>query len=235
MMHNARFLSLVFSVATLAAMGVGCGGAQTDATSAANPKPTVATTQAGVSPPTAVAKVGEAAPDFELVDLDGKSVKLSSFHGKIVVLEWFNPNCPFVRLSHTKGSLVGTAKRATDKGIVWLAINSAAAGKQGYGPDANRDGVKQFGLGHPVLLDETGKVGNMYGATNTPHMMVISADGKLAYRGAIDNSPDGEGESPEGGKLVNFVEQAISELSSGKPVSRTETKAYGCHVKYATP
>ena len=183
----------------------------------------------------AVAKVGEEAPDFELVDLDGKAVKLSSFRGKVVVLEWFNPNCPFVKLSHTKGSLVGTAQRARDKGVVWLAINSAAPGKQGYGPDANREGLKQFGLGHPVLLDETGKVGNMYGATNTPHMMIVAADGKLAYRGAIDNSPDGEGDSPEGGKLVNFVEQALAELASGRPVTRAETKAYGCHVKYATP
>ena len=220
-------------VCSVLALGVvGCGAAQKDA---ANAQPTVATAQAGVSTTGATAKVGEEAPDFELVDLDGKTVKLSSFRGKVVVLEWFNPNCPFVKLSHTKGSLVRTPRSARERGVVWLAVNSGGAGKQGYGLDANRDGVKQFGLEHPVLLDETGKVGHMYGATNTPHMMVISPDGKLAYRGAIDNSPDGEGDSPEGGKLVNYVEQAIGELGSGKAVSKAESKAYGCGVKYATP
>lgn len=227
-LHDAwRAGTAILLLASLSA----CGAKQ-EAPKVTSP---VATTQSVVQSPAQVAKVGEEAPDFELVDLDGKNVKLSSFRGKVVVLEWFNPNCPFVRLSHTKGSLVGTAKRNVDRGVVWLAVNSGGAGKQGYGLDANRDGKKTYGMEHPILLDETGKVGHMYGATNTPHMMVISADGKLAYRGAIDNSPDGEGESPEGGKLVNYVDQAVTELTSGKPVSKAESKAYGCGVKYATP
>ncbi|MFO0662298.1 MAG: redoxin family protein [Polyangiaceae bacterium] len=227
-LHDAwRAGTAILLLASLSA----CGAKQ----EAPNVTSPVATTQSVVQSPAQVAKVGEEAPDFELVDLDGKNVKLSSFRGKVVVLEWFNPNCPFVRLSHTKGSLVGTAKRNVDRGVVWLAVNSGGAGKQGYGLDANRDGKKTYGMEHPILLDETGKVGHMYGATNTPHMMVISADGKLAYRGAIDNSPDGEGESPEGGKLVNYVDQAVTELTSGKPVSKAESKAYGCGVKYATP
>jgi peroxiredoxin len=179
------------------------------------------------------AKVGAPAPDFALPDLDGKTVKLSEYKGKTVVLEWFNPECPFVRASHTKGSLVGEAKKHTGKGIVWLAINSGAPGKQGAGAEKSRTGLKTYGLEHPVLLDESGAVGHQYGATNTPHMFVIDKTGKLVYRGAIDNSPDGEGESPQGGKLVNYVDAALDDLAAGRAVQTAETRAYGCGVKYA--
>jgi peroxiredoxin len=179
------------------------------------------------------AEVGAAAPDFALKDLDGKEVKLADLKGKVVVLEWFNPECPFVKASHTKGSLVGTAKKASAKGVVWLAINSAASGKQGAGAEKNKEGKKTFGLDHPVLLDEAGTVGKAYGATNTPHMFVIDKSGKLAYKGAIDNSPDGEGQSPVGGKLINYVDAAIEDLAAGRPIKTAATNAYGCSVKYA--
>jgi hypothetical protein len=179
------------------------------------------------------AEVGKPAPDFTLVDVDGKSHALHDYRGKIVVLEWFNPGCPFVKMSHTKGSLVGTAKRHTDKGVVWLAVNSAAAGKQGYGREANLDGRQRYGIEHPILVDASGATGHAYGATNTPHMFVIDKEGTLVYRGAIDNSPDGEGQSPTGGKLVNYVDLAIDALDAGRPVEVKETQAYGCSVKYA--
>lgn len=178
-------------------------------------------------------EVGQAAPDFSLRDLDGKEVKLSAFKGKVVVLEWFNPECPFVKAAHTKGSLVSTAKRHTDKGVVWLSINSGAPGKQGAGVAASRAGQKAFGMTNPILLDESGTVGKAYGATNTPHIFVVDKAGKLAYRGAIDNAPDGEGEKPEGGKLINYADSAIEALSAAKPVPTPSTKAYGCGVKYA--
>src|SRR5260370_23941885 len=142
------------------------------------------------------ALVGKPAPEFELSDLEGHKVKLSQFRGKTVVLEWFNPECPFVRASHTKGSLKGLAAKYTDKGIVWIAINYGAPGKQGYGVEANVAGTHKYGLTHPVLLDETGEVGRAYDARHTPHMFVIDGKGVLVYRGAIDNSPDGEGEPP---------------------------------------
>ncbi|MDP1916581.1 MAG: thioredoxin family protein [Myxococcales bacterium] len=178
--------------------------------------------------------VGTAAPDFTLKNLDGKEVKLSSFKGKTVVLEWFNPECPYVKAAHTKGSLVDTAKRARAKGVVWLAINSGAAGKQGAGLETNTKGVATFKMENPVLLDETGVVGKSYGATNTPNLFVIDGKGTLVYRGAIDNSPDGEGKSPEGGALINYVDQALEDLSSGKSVRVSETKPYGCSVKYGS-
>ena len=178
--------------------------------------------------------LGKQAPDFELRDLDGHPVRLGQFRGKTVVLEWFNPECPFVRASHTKGSLKGLAEKYAQKGIVWLAINSGSPGKQGYGVEANVAGKTKYGLSHPVLLDETGDVGRAYGARHTPHMFVIDDKGVLVYRGAIDNSPDGEGESPKGGTLVNYVEAALADLSAGRPVKTPETEAYGCSVKYAS-
>jgi peroxiredoxin len=180
------------------------------------------------------AAVGKPAPDFTLPDLDGKSVTLSSFRGKTVVLEWYNPECPFVKKSHEKGSLVDTAKRVTEKsGVVWLAINSGAPGKQGAGRDKNLAAKTAMSLNHPILLDESGEVGKLYGAQRTPHMYVIDSEGTLIYRGAVDNSPDGEGESPTGGKLVRYVEAALDALFAKRPVEIAETEAYGCSVKYA--
>lgn len=193
--------------------------------------------QAAASPPAmasnaASAEVGKPAPDFALDDLDGKKVRLSSFKGKPVVIEWFNPGCPFVDRSHTKGSLKDVASKHAKNGVVWLAVNSGAAGKQGHGVDANRAGARKYGMEHPILLDETGEVGKKYGATNTPHIYVIDPGGTLVYRGAVDNSPDGEGESPAGGKLVSYVEEALAAVAAGKAPATTETKAYGCGVKY---
>lgn len=201
----------------------------------AEPSAPAAPAVAAKSEPALVAaKVGAPAPDFSLPDLDGKPVSLSSFRGKTVVLEWFNPGCPFVKASHTKGSLVDTAARHGKAGVVWLAINSGAPGKQGHGVEANREGRERFKLEHPILLDESGRVGHAYAAAHTPHLYVIDKAGVLVYRGAIDNSPDAEGESPTGGKLVNYVDAALSDLDAGRPVATPETEAYGCSVKYGS-
>jgi peroxiredoxin len=188
------------------------------------------------TPPSAgaTAEIGKRAPDFTLKDLDGREVHLAEYLGKVVVLEWFNPKCPFVNASHTKGSLKDTASRQLAQGVVWLGVDSAAPGKQGYALDDIRDAVKRFGLTHPILRDESGSVGHAYGATNTPHMFVIDKTGILVYAGAIDNSPDGEGESPQGGALVNYVDAAIADVTAGRAVRTPRTKAYGCTVKYGS-
>jgi peroxiredoxin len=200
-------------------------------TSAGQP---AAAAASAASPNAGIAKaaVGSAAPDFTLTDLYGRAVTLSSFKGKTVVLEWFNPGCPFVRKAHTVGSLKETPARALAQGVVWLAVNSGAPGKQGAGADANRKVAAEFGMKYPVLLDESGSVGHTYGATNTPNMFVIDPQGTLVYRGAIDNSPDGEMQSPSDGKLVNYVDEALGALKAHTPVKVPETKAYGCGVKY---
>ena len=184
--------------------------------------------------PSADGVVGKKAPDFTLEDLEGEKVSLASFAGKVVVLEWFNPGCPFVTRAHTAGSLVDTAKRHTDNGVVWLAINSGAPGKQGAEAEANKAAASKWNMDHPILLDPTGATGKAYGATNTPHMFVINKEGVVVYAGAIDNSPDAEGKSPSGGELINYVDAAIEALSGGREVATPVTKAYGCSVKYAS-
>ncbi len=212
-------------------------GCNSTAAPTAEPRPPAAAAPAPTGAATAGAagiEVGKPAPDFTLTAYEGKAFHLADLRGKTVVLEWFNPDCPFVKASHTKGSLNGLAKRWTDKGIVWLGIDSSAPGKQGHDPERVSLAKKAFGLDHPILADETGKVGHLYGATNTPHLFVIDAQGVLVYRGAIDNSPDGEGESPAGGKLVNYVDAALTSLAAGKPVETPATKAYGCGVKYGS-
>jgi peroxiredoxin len=188
----------------------------------------------GVPAPAVPADIGKLAPDFTAKDVDGHDVHLADYRGKVVVLEWFNPKCPFVNMSHTKGSLKGTAARHMAEGVVWLGIDSSAPGKQGYDADEIRDGIKRFGLSHPILRDEAGAVGRAYGATNTPHLFVIDKVGTLVYAGAIDNSPDGEGESPQGGPLVNYVDAALTDVAAGRPVRTPRTKAYGCGVKYGS-
>jgi peroxiredoxin len=193
----------------------------------------VLTVLLAISPTALAAEVGKPAPDFTLPDLDGKPHRLSDLKGKIVVLEWFNPGCPYVVNSHTRGSLVDAAARRSKEGVVWLAVNSAAPGKQGYGVEVNRQAAKAWSMPNPILVDEGGAVGKAYGATNTPHMFVIGKDGKLAYKGAIDNSPDGERGAPQGGTLVEYVTVAVEDVAAGRPVRTPETKAYGCSVKYA--
>ncbi|AKT44204.1 thioredoxin family protein [Chondromyces crocatus] len=180
--------------------------------------------------PAAALKIGQPAPEFTLTDLDGKTVSLSDFKGKTVVLEWFNPGCPFVQKAHREGALKDMAARSTDKGIVWLAINSSAAGKQGHGKETNVKAAAEFGMKHPILLDESGVTGKAYGATRTPHMYVIDPKGILIYAGAIDSTRGGEPEKDE--KVTNYVEVALTELEAGKPVSTPETESYGCGVKY---
>jgi peroxiredoxin len=241
---SVRFLRDTFC-GLLALAALGCSkpsavGQEPAASSVAPPAPAAEGAPAAADPAAASAasaqqgaQIGQAAPEFSLPDLDGKQVSLAQFKGKPVVLEWFNPGCPFVRASHTKGSLKTTAATESAKGVTWLAINSGGAGKQGAGAEASRKGTTEFAMQHPVLLDESGSVGKLYGAERTPQMYVINAEGVLVYRGAIDNAPDGEGQSPEGGgKLVNYVASALDAVRTGGAVATAETKPYGCTVKY---
>jgi peroxiredoxin len=178
------------------------------------------------------AELGKPAPDFTLTDLSGKAVRLRDLQGKKVVLEWFNPDCPFIKYAHGQGPLKDMAARYAKKGIVWLAVNSGAPGKQGHGAQRNQAAAKEYGLSHPILLDEDGKVGKLYGAKTTPHMYLINEKGVLVYRGAIDNAPMGEPDG--GGKVLNYVDAAMEDLAAGKAVRTAETRAYGCSVKYGS-
>lgn len=175
--------------------------------------------------------IGAPAPDFTLKDLDGKTVKLSDLKGKTVVLEWFNPDCPFVVYGHEKGPLKTLPEQYLKKGVVWLAINSGAPGKQGHGLEANKAGKGRYGMTYPVLLDETGAVGKLYGAKTTPHMFIVDAQGVLRYKGGLDNAPLGE---LNGGSLTPYVATALDALLAGKAVDTADTKPYGCGVKYGS-
>jgi peroxiredoxin len=228
-----RIAVVLFCLVTLLA-AAGCAHGRADGSppgdgSYSQASPSVA---APLAPTTA--DIGKPAPDFTLSDLDGHAFHLADARGKVVVLEWFNPQCPFVNLSHTKGSLRGAAARHQVEGVVWLGVDSSARGKQGFDPDDIRAAVKRFGLTHPILRDESGAVGHAYSATNTPHLFVIDKEGTLVYAGAIDNSPDAEGESPQGGTLRNFVDEALADLAAGRTVRTPRTKAYGCSVKYGS-
>ncbi len=176
------------------------------------------------------AVIGESAPDFTLVDIEGNEVTLSDYtaDGKIVVLEWFNPSCPFVAKHHdTFATMKETIAEFEGKDVVWLAINSANEGhKTGY-LALNRERQEEWKIGYPILIDTSGEVGKAYGAKTTPHMFVIDADGILAYAGAIDSDQSAKKLGEE-----NYVYNAVSALLNGETVEVSKTKSYGCSVKY---
>ncbi len=178
--------------------------------------------------PTAAPKIGERAPNFTLTDLDGKKHDLKAYleDGKTVVLEWFNPGCPWVKRAHESDTMKTTFDRFKKEDVVWLAINSGAPGKQGHGEKVNAEAKKKWNIEYPILLDEDGKVGKAYGAKTTPHMYVISSEGVLVYKGAIDNQKKDSGEE-------NHVKQGLQQHLAGETVEKPQTKAYGCMVKYA--
>lgn len=173
------------------------------------------------------AKIGEAAPAFEAKDLDGKTVKLSDFKGRVVVLEWFNPGCPIVQMHYNDADTMNkTIAKFKDKNVVWVRVNSGAPGKQGADPEENKSAKKDWNIATPILLDSEGTVGKAYGAKTSPHCFVINQDGVLVYAGAIDNG--------KAGKVgdANHVEKAVTQVLAGETVTTAETKPYGCSVKY---
>ncbi len=192
-------------IASIALIMQGCAGDQMDQT----------------------ASIGAKAPDFTLQNQDGKNVSLHDFAGKIVVLEWTNPECPFVQRHYKEKTMTTLASRYEDKGVVWLAINSGHTATN----DADKAWAAAQGVSYPELNDSLGVTGKAYHATNTPDMYVIAADGTLLYSGAIDNDPDGD---KSAGDKINYVQRALDEILSGKAVSTPQTKPYGCSVKYAS-
>jgi hypothetical protein len=175
---------------------------------------------------------GQPAPALALSDVNGHTVNLEDFRGKHVVVEWNNPNCPFVRKHYDSGNMQRLQKSFTGLDVVWLTVNSTATGHRDYmAPQALAGWLKQAGATPTaVLMDAEGKVGRSFGARATPHMYVIDPKGRVAYAGAID---DKRSANPADTKTANnYVMQAMGELRAGKPVSVPSTVAYGCSVKY---
>jgi len=179
------------------------------------------------------AKVGEPAPAFTATATNGAPVSLASYKGKIVVLEWTNHECPYVRKHYETGNMQALQREATAQGVVWLTLISSAKGEQGYVTAAQADELTTSRKAAPtaVLLDEPGVVGRMYGATNTPHMYVVDKAGTLIYAGAIDDRPTTRRADVPGAS--NYVRAALDSVSAGQPVKTPITRAYGCTVKYS--
>jgi len=189
------------------------------------------TAQRAEAPIRAKAQVGDAAPNFTLKDLDGTEHTLAAHKGKTVVLEWFNPGCPYVVAAYDGGPLQTMVAQYQARDVVWLAINSGAPGKQGHGVEVNRKAKADWAMTQPILLDEDGVVGKAYGARTTPHMYVIDPEGVLVYAGALDNAP--RNELPATGH-VGFTRDAIEATLAGDAVRASKTQAWGCSVKYGS-
>src|SRR5437868_5423948 len=179
-----------------------------------------------------VPPVGSSAPDFSLTDAKGGTHSLLQYKGKYVVLEWFNPECPFVKKHYGSDNMQKLQEEYTGKGIVWLTIDSNAPGTEG---NLSPEQAEKITTGWKtrqtaLLLDPEGKAGRAYGAKNTPNMVVINPEGKIVYEGAIDSkATPNPADIPNS---TNYVKVALDESLEGKPVTTSTTKPYGCSVKY---
>jgi peroxiredoxin len=176
--------------------------------------------------------VGTTAPDFSVTDSKGKTQSISQYKGKTVVLEWFNPECPFVKKHYGSGNMQKLQDEFTGKGVVWLTVDSSAPGMEGNltAEQAEKKIAEWKTKQTALLLDPDGKAGRTYGAKNTPHMFVINPEGKIIYEGAIDSKATPNPADIAGS--TNYVKAALEESLAGKPVTNATTKPYGCSVKY---
>ena len=194
---------------------------------------TIAITLILLAVPMLAVKVGDPAPDFQGTDSNGRSERLADYKGKYVVLEWHNNGCPFTKKHYESGNMQQLQKNWTEKGVVWFTVISSAPGQQGYVTAAQENAYlkKMHAVPTAAILDPQGTIGHLYAAKTTPQMVIIDPRGKLAYDGAIDDRPTPDTADIAGSK--NYVNQALTELMSGKPVSTPVSQPYGCSVKYA--
>jgi len=176
--------------------------------------------------------VGSAAPDFSVTDSKNRPQSISQYKGKYVVLEWFNPECPFVKKHYGSGNMQKLQEEFTGKGVVWLNVDSSAPGLEGNltAEQAEKKIAEWKAKQTAFLLDPDGKAGRTYGAKNSPHMFVINPEGKIIYEGAIDSKP-----TPNPADIAsstNYVRVALDESLAGKPVTTPSSRPYGCSVKY---
>ena len=180
----------------------------------------------------AQAIVGSPAPGFTLPDTRGAVHALADFAGKPVVLEWTNPDCPFVKKHYGAKNMQALQAKYAAQGVVWLSVCSSAPGKQGHYPadEWNRILAEQGSAATALLLDPDGKTGLAYGAKTTPHLFVVDASGTLVYDGAIDDKPSANPNDIPGAKA--YLAEALDAVLAGQPVPVAKTVPYGCSVKY---
>ena len=174
-------------------------------------------------------EIGQHAPAFTLEGADGKSHRLADYAGKIVVLEWTSPVCPYSQMKYASGAMQALQAKARADGDIWLSIDTAAAGRPGYlTPGAATARVRRLHATVTAFLaDKDGTVGRLYGARVTPSFFIIARDGKLAYQGAMDDGPETDDLNGR-----NHVRDALGDLAAGRPVHTTEARPYGCAVEY---
>jgi len=191
----------------------------------------LAVNRATAVPPPA-ARVGEPAPQFNAQDITGKTIRLADYAGKTIVLEWTNDGCPFVGKHYDSGNMQALQQKYTAAGVVWLTLASSAPGEQGYVTPAEAKADLAHWRATPTdfLLDPDGTVGRLYDARATPNMVVIDRTGRVAYMGAIDDTPSTRLADVK--TAHNYVVAALDALAAGQPVAVTSTRAYGCSVKY---
>jgi peroxiredoxin len=177
-------------------------------------------------------ETGKPAPDFTATNSEGKEVKLADYKGKLVVLEWTNAHCPFVKKHYDGKNMQALQGKYTGEGVVWLTVLSSAEGKEGFETPAEAEASRKATGAHAsaLLLDKSGKLGKLYGAQTTPHMFVIDKKGVLAYQGAIDDKPSADKATLKGAK--NYVAEALDAEMAGRAPATAQTKSYGCHIKY---
>jgi len=181
----------------------------------------------------AAVATGAQAPAFSAQDANGQTRTLAEFRGRLVVLEWTNHGCPYVRKHYDSRNMQTLQQEATANGIVWLQIISSAPGEQGHLDAAGARARVQTDDAHPTatLLDPSGAIGRAYGALTTPHMFIINPEGVILYQGAIDDRPSARPASLEGAN--NYVRAALADIGAGRAVRTAQTTPYGCNVKYA--
>ncbi len=177
-------------------------------------------------------EVGKPAPDFTATTIDGKTVHLSDYKGKIVIIESYNSDCPYCHNQYATGAMQDLQRDMAAKGVVWLLVNSVNPNNMSHRTDAQalkEEAAEKMDV-TAWIDDSSGAVGHLYGMETTPHMFVINKEGILVYDGAIDNEPD-----PYHNPLTanNYVRDAVDDLLAGKPIAVSQTKPYGCSVKYA--
>ena len=174
-------------------------------------------------------EIGSPAPGFSALGSDGRSHALSDYAGKIVVLEWTSPVCPYTALKYQRGLMQAIQGRATKAGVVWLSINTSPSGRLGHltVEAAKARLVATKAQATSLVLDEDTRIGQAYGVRTTPTVFVIGKDGRLVYQGAVD--PDPQKTRDDG---QDYVTAALRDLRSAKPVKRPLTRAYGCAVEY---
>lgn len=178
--------------------------------------------------------VQQAAPDFTAIGANGQPIQLSAYKGKVVVLEWTNHDCPFVKKHYESGNIPKLQKEAAAQGVVWLQVISSAPGQQGHVNAATAKQVNDYRESKPAgtVLDESGVVGKLYGARTTPHIFVIDQQGKLAYKGGIDSIPSNRPEDIA--QAEPYARNAIQATLKGQQVAKASTQPYGCSVKYGS-